>query len=55
MILSKLQRYNLIQGDGEAKMASNARYKHSDTPSHDAPDKLASLFDSTITFWIFLK
>ena len=26
-------------------MASNARYKHSDTPSHDAPDKLISIFD----------
>ena len=43
----------MIQGDGEAKMASSARYKHSDTPSHDAPVKFAFVFNSIIFFLNF--
>ena len=49
-VYSKLKPYNLIQVDGEAKIASNARYKHSDTPVHDDPDKLSFLNDSIISF-----
>ena len=44
-----------MQSDGEAKLASNARYQHSDNPSHDATDELAFLFDSITSFWNFLK
>ena len=59
-MLLKSDPYNFIQSGEEAKMASIARYKHTDAPTLDAPDKLAffsalflsELSGNKINYWL---